>query len=357
MEDQVTMIDVAIIAQKWKCGVGHGTFASNLLALLPRVAKKHGIEISIVSIKPLFELKFREKKLGGYITIWPVRYLKHPKAKIVHALDAYLATPNTQLITLHDLAPLRFPELYLGTVSARMEWRYRKKMLMKARMLISNSQFTKNEAKRILGISDERIKVIPLGVNHQNFFVERVATKWNQAGKINLVTAGNNDPRKNFPLVVKAVGFLQEMGKNVNFVRFGPSDWPLETERIRKTAKESNVRLIEPGVVGVDVLRKVYSTCDVFIWPSIYEGMGLPPLEAMACGAKVVALDTEFNREFLGDVPVYVKNDPKEMAEGILEALKMDIGRRGILQARKYTWEKCVHAHVQLYQKLLREWT
>lgn len=348
------MIDVAIIAQKWKCGVGHGTFASNLLALLPRVAKKHGIEISIVSIKPLFELKFREKKLGGFITIWPVRYLKHPKAKIVHALDAYLATPNTQLITLHDLAPLRFPELYLGTVSARMEWRYRKKMLMKARMLISNSQFTKNEAKRILGIPEERIKVIPHAINHRDFFVERVQTRWNQQGKINLVTTGNNDPRKNFPLAVRAAGFLQEMGKDVNLVRFGPSDWPLEGERIRKTAKESNVRLIEPGVVGVDVLRKVYSTCDVFIWPSIYEGMGLPPLEAMACGAKVVALDTEFNREFLGDVPVYVKNDPKEMAEGIIEALRTDIGGRGIQQARKYTFEKCAHAHVELYQNLLK---
>ncbi|MCX8174499.1 MAG: glycosyltransferase family 4 protein [Thermoplasmata archaeon] len=350
------MTDVVLITQKWKTGVGHGTFATNLLGLLPAAAEQHGINVSVVPVEPLFEVRVGGRKMGGFVTIWPVRYLKRPKAKIVHALDAYLATPNTQLITLLDLAPLKFPGLYLNTWSAKMEWGYRKKMLMKARALTSISQFSKKEANKILGIPPARIKVIPLGVNHQKFFADKTRIKWCRQGKINLITAGNNDLRKNFPLAVKAAGILQRMGKNVNLVRFGPSDWPQETERIRKTAMEWNVRITEPGVVGVDVLRKVYSTCDVFVWPSIYEGMGLPPLEAMACGAKVVALDTEFNREFLGDVPVYVKNDPKEMAEGILEALKMDIGTRGIEQARKFTWEKCVNQHILFYKTLLKEW-
>lgn len=350
------MDDIAILTQNWKPGVGHGTLLSNFLPLLLSNAKHHGINVSIVEIKPLFELKFKGKKLGGFVTIWPARFLKRPRAKIVHALDASTATPNTDIITLHDIAPLKFPELYLDSPSARMEWLYRKRMLMKAKRLTSVSQFSKNEAMKILEISQERIKVIPQGVNHQNFFVERVATKWVQPEKINLVTVGNNDPRKNFPLAVKAAGLLQEIGKDVNLVRFGPSDWHMEGERIRKTAKENKVRLVEPGLVDVSTLRRVYSTCDVFVWPSIYEGMGYPPLEAMACGAKVVALDTEFNREFLGDVPVYVKNDPKEMAEGILEALNMDIGTRGIEQARKFTWEKCVNEYLQFYQKLLREW-
>lgn len=350
------MTDVAIITKAWKVGVGHGTFADNLLTLLPPTAEQRGIEISITSIMPLFEVKIRGRKFGGFVTIWPVRYLKRPRARIIHALDAYLAPPGTHMITLLDLAPLKYPKIYLDKTTTRIEWKYRKKMLIRARALVSISQFSKNEANEMLGIPLSRIRVIPLGVNHQKFFVEKARTRWCQAGKINLITAGNNDPRKNFPLLIQAAGILQEMGKDVNVVRFGPSEWYQETERIRKTAKEWNVKLIEPGVVSVDTLRKVYSTCDIFVWPSIYEGMGLPPLEALACGAKVVALDTEFNREFLGDVPIYVNNNPKELAEGILDALKIDIGNKGIEQAKKFTWEKCVNEHIHLYQSYLKEW-
>ena len=69
-----------------------------------------------------------------------------------------------------------------------------------------------------------------------------------------------------------------------------------------------------------------------------------------------MALDLPFNHEFMGDVPVYVKNEPGAIAEGILEALKMEIGDKGIKQAKKYTWERCANQHLKIYLDLLQAW-
>ncbi|MEM3445574.1 MAG: glycosyltransferase family 1 protein [Thermoplasmata archaeon] len=348
------MIDVGIIAQTWKMGQGHGSLIRNVSMHFPEFAREHGLNLGILLVNPPFEFLVGGRDLGGAMHLWFFRFFKRPKAKILHALDAHVATQNTQIITLHDVAPIRFPKFYTSPL-LKIDWVYKGHMLKKARFLISNSQFTKNEAVRVLGISPGKIRVIYHGINHNQYFVDRERTRFWKPNKLNLVMTGNNDPRKNFSLAVKAAGILREMGKDVNLVRFGLSEWKEEEEKMRRAAKEGNVNLIEPGLVDVDVLRKTYSTCDVFVWPSIYEGMGYPPLEAMACGAKVVALDTEFNREFLGDVPVYVKNDPREMAEGILEALKLDIGTRGIEQARKFTWEKFTKEHMEFYRELLKE--
>ncbi|MEM3493336.1 MAG: glycosyltransferase family 1 protein [Thermoplasmata archaeon] len=345
-------MDVILLAQSWKTGQGHGTIVANFRTYLPQSLKERGLSVSVLTVEPSFNIKVGNRKMGGFISMWLYRFFKRPEGRILHALDAHVATQNTQLITLYDVVPLRFPKVYTSPM-LKINWVYKGYMFRKARILLSISQFTKNEAVRLLGISPTKIKVIYPGINHQQYFVDKERTQFCKPDKITLVMTGNNDPRKNFSLAVKAAGILKEMGKDVSLVRFGLSEWEKETKKIRRTAKEWNVKVIEPGVVDVEVLRKTYSTCDVFVWPSIYEGMGLPPLEAMACGAKVVALDTEFNREFLGDVPVYVKNDPKEMAEGILEALKMDIGDKGIKQARKFTWERCAKEHVELYKQLL----
>jgi len=349
------MDDIAIITGKWRTGVGHGSFAGNLIPRVCALARHAGLSVSVHEIKPLFELNIAKRKIGGYSTIWPVRCLKHPKAKIVHALDAGVATSNTNVVTLLDIAPLVFPEIYLRSFTAKVEWNYRKKVLLKARKILSISAFSGQECASVIGIERKKIEVCPLGLE-SSFYPDNAVSEYWRKGKINIVTSGQNDPRKNFPVLIEALGVLKEKGYDINFVRFGPSNWPEETRKMQETARRYGITLVEPGVVDIEVLRRAYSSFDVFVWPSIYEGMGLPPLEALACGAKVVALDLPFNHEFMGDVPVYVKNEPGAIAEGILEALKMEIGDKGIKQAKKYTWERCASQHLKIYLDLLKAW-
>jgi len=349
------MDDIAIITGKWRTGVGHGSFAGNLIPGVCALARHAGLSVSVHEIKPLFELNIAKRKIGGYSTIWPVRCLKHPKAKIVHALDARVATPNTNIVTLLDVIPIVFPDVHINTATAKIEWILRKNALLRAKKILSISEFTKQECVRYLGINKEKIEVCPIGIDSA-FNPTSERSEFYKDGKLNIVTAGQNERKKNFPVLIEALGVLKEKGYDINFVRFGPSNWPEETRKMQETARRYGITLVEPGVVDIEVLRRAYSSFDVFVWPSIYEGMGLPPLEALACGAKVVALDLPFNREFMGDVPVYVKNEPGAIAEGILEALKMEIGDKGIKQAKKYTWERCASQHLKIYLDLLKAW-
>ncbi|MGB9636492.1 MAG: glycosyltransferase family 4 protein [Thermoplasmata archaeon] len=346
------MEDIAIITSNWYAGVGHGSFAGNLIPRVLKLGSEKGLKVKIEEVKPLFEIRTGKGMVGGYITIWPVRFLKHPRAKIVHALDASVATQNTSILTLHDVAPLAFPMDYLKSLSAKLEWKYRKHMFLKAKKILSNSEFSKQECIKYIGVNPDKIEVCPHAIT-DDFYPVSMRSRFYREGKINIMTACQTDPRKNLPTLVRAVGILKEKGYDVNFVRFGPSTWAEETKKIEAVANEYGLEIVEPGVVSIEELRAAYSSFDVFVWPTIYEGMGLPPLEALACGNRVVALDLPFNREFMKDVPVYVKNEPREIAEGILEALKTKIEERGIKLAKNYTWERCAQHHIKVYQELL----
>jgi glycosyltransferase involved in cell wall biosynthesis len=348
------MYDIAIVTGDWRAGYGHGTLVRNLIPHVLKLVNGMKLKIKVYKIRP-FEIKLGHIKIGWYLTFWPIRFLTHPNARIVHALDSSVATLNTNVVTLHDMGHIVFPDVHLKTEADRIEWSYRKKALLRAKKILSVSEFTKQECVRHLGINGNKIEVCVQGIDRA-FAPTSEKSEFYKDGRLNIVTAGQNERKKNFPVLIEALGVLKEKGYDINFVRFGPSNWPEETRKMQETARRYGITLVEPGVVGVDVLRRAYSSFDVFVWPSIYEGMGYPPLEALACGAKVVALDLPFNREFMGDVAVYVKNEPGAIAEGILEALKMEIGDKGIKQAKKYTWERCASQHLKIYLDLLQAW-
>ena len=126
--------------------------------------------------------------------------------------------------------------------------------------------------------------------------------------------------------------------------------------------KQSSIsdRLRLTGYLDDDDLRALYSSCTVFVYPSIYEGFGLPPLEAMACGAPVIASNIATFQETLGSAARLVApNDVEALARSIVEILgdedrRRALSRRGLEQAAKFSWERTAQLTLDVYREVLR---
>ncbi|MEM4293281.1 MAG: glycosyltransferase [Thermoplasmata archaeon] len=332
-------------------GTGHGTVIRKLLPLIQEYSTNSGFS---VASHYLYFTKF-ESKAGYYIKTWMRKFSLFPSGRIIHALDPGWATPNTNFLTYYDIWPLKFRKYGIKGIGDKIEWKMRILALKNAECILSISEWSKNELVEYANINPKKIRVVRLGIDHQKYYPVQEKGEFFSSSKINIVSAGSNEPRKNFVLVVKSLEYLRERGVEARFVRFGPTTWAEQKKEIEEIKMKKKLDVVEPGVVSEEVLRKHYSSCDVFVWPSIYIE-SLSTIEALACGAKVVVLDRVFNREFLSDVAVYVKNnDPKEFAEGIIEALKMDIKNKGIEHAKKYSWEKTASNYLEIYKEFLQE--
>ncbi|MEM3397115.1 MAG: glycosyltransferase [Thermoplasmata archaeon] len=327
-------------------GTGHGTVIRKLLPLIWKYCQENGISVTF------FPLGLKEAQRGYFIRTWVKRITLFPQAKIVHAFDPGWATLNTNFITYYDIWPLKLPQYGIKGLGDKIDWQTRILALKRAKCIVSISEWSKRELVEYANIKSPKIRVIRLGIDHEKYYPQKEKGEFFSPSKINILSVGSNEPRKNFILVARSLEYLRDKGIESRFVRFGPTIWKEQKKEIAEIKKKS-FDIVEPGVVSEEVLRRHYSSCDVFVWPSIYIE-SLSCLEALACGAKVVVLDKVFNREFLGDVAVYVKNnDPKEFAEGIIEALKMDIKNRGIEHAKKYSWEKTAAEYVKCYKEFL----
>lgn len=241
--------------------------------------------------------------------------------------------------TLHDVQHLDLPELF-----SRAELAYRRHFYegaaRSADLVITISEFTKRRMVELLGISAERIRVAHLGVdtdaylpNHgdREDFVLYPARGWKH---------------KNHPRLISAMQSVRAVHPGMRLVLTGGGldalgelpDW---VER--------------KGLVEIEELHDLYRRAAVLAFPSLYEGFGLPPLEAMASGCPVAASDAGSIPEVCGDAAVlFDAQDPESIAQGILSAISAssDLSRRGLEQARHFTWERCRDVHVMAYRDL-----
>jgi glycosyltransferase involved in cell wall biosynthesis len=272
------------------------------------------------------------------------------------------------VVTVHDLIPLVFPDKFPAGIRGKIKWEIPKFSLKTARVIITDSESSKKDIMRFTGIDDRKIHVVYLAPAPE--FRQLAAGSWQLEirRKHNLpekfiLYVGDATWNKNLPRLIEAAKKIRiplvMVGKALvesNFDKDNP--WNQDLIKVQKLADE-NKQIIRPGFVLTEDLVALYNLATVFVMSSIYEGFGLPVLEAMACGLPVVTSNTSSLSEICGEAAVMV--DPysiNSIAEGIEKVIKdkkirEELIKKGFEQAKKFTWEKTVKETVAVYKKVL----
>ena len=276
---------------------------------------------------------------------------------------------QARIVTCHDLIPLVLARQYLAPLpgARALQWLRDVARYRTARRVIAISEATKNDLIQHVGVAPERIDVVHSGVDHARFSAavvpgerEQVLQRLGFAAPF-LLCLGASDVRKNLPLLVRAFA-LSGVAKDVKLVFAGPISERQRRrllEAARATQVESSVLIL--GYIDDALLVALYRQCLAYVFPSSYEGFGLPILEAMACGAPVLTSTLSSLGEVAGDAALTLPAiEQGALAEGIRqiagdEALRVSLRVRGLEHAQGFTWERCARLTLKCYERALAE--
>ena len=270
-----------------------------------------------------------------------------------------IRTQNT-IISVHDFSFLHHPQWHPKELVEHFAMNFIKGIL-RADRIITGSEYTKKEIVGILGYDPARIDVIYHGVNHEIFRTLDPAEQKTSAPlpERYILAVGSIEPRKNLTSLLMAYSILPlDIKKRYKLVLAGPQGW--NNKEIRQMIEKDMDHIVLLGYLSDQDLCVAYNLASIFIYPSFYEGFGIPPLEAMACGTPVIASNTSSIPEVCGNCALYI--DPKnyeELSDKIEFLLKKDELRqilrlKGQERARLFSWEKSAFEHLQAFNKILR---
>ncbi len=289
--------------------------------------------------------------------------------RLLGGVDVYHATnyflPPVQaarrVVTIHDLAFLVSPEL----ASPRIVGPYSKHMARfagEADHILTYSEATKADVVEYLEVSPDKITVAPMAVDDGFALVprEEAARRVKETYGIDtpfLLFVSTLEPRKNVPTLLRAFAKITRYYPH-RLVLIGSVGW--NADDIFRTLDKLNLgdRVVRPGFVPHRELPIFYCAADAFVFPTLYEGFGLPLLEALTCGCPVVASDNSSVPEVTGDAALRSPaHDADAIAEDISrvlsnEALREEMVRRGLAHARRYSWKACARATYNVYRSL-----
>ena len=274
-----------------------------------------------------------------------------------------LAGTAPQVVTVHDLAFQHFPEQYPG-----MKQRYLRSMtrlsVRRAARVIGVSEATRRDIITTYGVEPDNVVAIPNGVDDSMRPLPEdqvVAFREEQGLPEQFVLfLGTLQPRKNIGSLVRAYASVA-MGVDWPLVIAGAKGWLYEEifEQVRELGLTNQVRFT--GHVPGDQLALWYNAATMLVYPSRYEGFGLPLLEAMACGTAVVASNASALPEVVGDAGLLVDpDDVPGLAEAILRLagdveLRQQLERRGLGRAASFTWQETARQTAGLYRRVIAE--
>lgn len=267
--------------------------------------------------------------------------------------------------TVHDLAFMRYPQFLPNDRYQQLKQGIRP-ILEQSRAIIAVSQFTRQELLELCpAAAIKKIVVAPQGVDLRRFRPPEDRARCRAEASRLLGTppqyilyVGTLEPRKNLQGLLAAYQLLPKViREHYPLVLAGTSGWKQEYFHDLLTTLRQRGQLLELGYVPHADLPLLLQAATVFCFPSLYEGFGLPPLEAAACGTPVVCANTASLPEVMGDAAVYVDpRVPEEIAEGLMEVLENDtlrdrLRQRGPERARHFTWEETAEQTVRAYRE------
>lgn len=261
-------------------------------------------------------------------------------AQLVHRLDLRLPPPSVpEVVTVHDLPPVRFSDE--GQLS-----RAALKSAAKARLVICPSRFAAEEVQQVTGA--HRVAVAPNGV--APIFAAVAGPSARQVDGPYVLHVGGATARKNLGALAGAWTIAHHEFPDVKLVLVGPDD------RRRDDAFAGRPNVLKLGYRQPEEIAALMRDAHLVVVPSVYEGFGLPALEAMASGTAVVASRRGALPEVCGDAALLSEPDPEALATCIVKLLADDAQRaaletRGLVRAADFTWERSAAAHLRAYDE------
>lgn len=272
------------------------------------------------------------------------------------------------VVTVHDLIPIVFPEHFPSGKKGNLIWKIQKRNLLKADRIITDSNASKADIVKYIGFHGSKIDVVYLAQS-ENFqklsiinYQSSIMQKFHLPPKFALYV-GDVTWNKNLPNLVRAIKNLDIplvlVGKALGNPDYYSSNlWNTDLSFVNKETK-SDKRFMKLGFVTDEELVELYNLAKLLIMPSIYEGFGLPVLEAMACGCPVVTSNVSSLTEIAGEAAYFV--DPESVAsitKGVAtvfmdESLAEKLSKAGFLQSKKFSWKKTANETVKAYEKAL----
>ena len=270
------------------------------------------------------------------------------------------------VITVHDLSWLRFPETHPPD---RVRWLQRElpRAIERAAAILVDSEFTRREVLANFARDPRHVHTVHLGVSceFRPRSAEETRPSLHALGLAHgeyLLTVGTIEPRKNIVHVLAAHALLPAtLRDRYPLVVAGAGGWRaagLERE-LRTLAAAGHVRML--GHVSNEHLPNLYAGAAAFLYPSLYEGFGLPPLEAMASGVPALVSDRGSLPEVTGDAALMIDPEQPELTSAKIEALlesgvrRADFARRGVQRAGQFKWETCARATLDVYRAVRQQ--
>lgn len=235
--------------------------------------------------------------------------------------------------------------------------------VQKSDHIITGSNFSKQEIIKYLKFPEEKITVIHHGVDHNLYKVypkkilEKTQKKF-QLPKSFILFVGSIEPRKNLITLLRAYTKLSKTQKNkTSLVLVGFKGW--ENKEVMNIITKEKEHIKYLGYVTNKELPHIYNLATIFVYPTYYEGFGIPPLESFACGTPVIVSNVASLPEVCDDCVLYINPDKQDELKDAIEILLKDenlqevLREKGLKQAQKFSWEDSARKHLELFKKTI----
>jgi len=361
---------------------GIGTYMRNVVRTLARLDRESkyfliGLPAKVAECGPLppnfhaVALAGRDNTVKGNLDFRAiVRRLQCDVVHIPHLFWIPRGLPCPYVVTVHDVLEHMYTSRGASSVRRRLHSHLTRRALSRAARVLAVSQFTKSEIERMFRIPGERIEVVYNAIDER--FLrghatpadrELIAERY-QVSYPFILYAGAIRPHKNVVRIIEAFSALKnELEKEGEFpdlklIVIGDdlSSHPRLRRTVVRSGVQNDVRFL--GFVPIEVLRIFYDVAKVFVFPSLYEGFGLPPLEAMAHGTPVVASNNSSLPEVAGNAALLVNPEnvfeiQRALQRALLDpVLRERMKQRGYEQAQRFSWTSSVSRILEIYREV-----
>lgn len=355
---------------------GLGVYTANIVNELSKIhedvviwtSKEHGFKVDPSRVKAV--LKYGNF-FGDYQYLvrpfwmelcFPGR-IRRERADVLFSTvpGGMMCCPVPHVVSIHDLTPLAFPGDSPKSVQLNFQYRLGG-ILERSAAIIANSAWTRDDICRYYKICPEQIQIIPLGYDRDLFKPRHEPGTLERYGLSEIpyiLAVGSDNPRKNLRRLVRSFGLMQS---NSHYLVLAGPHGNKARDMLQEEAATSGVpgRIIFLDYVREEDLPVLYSGATLFCYPSLYEGFGLPVLEAMACGTAVVASNATSIPEVAGEAAILV--DPmncEEIAAAmdliITDAHQRDLLRgAGLEQVARFSWEQAAKETLSVLQRAVK---